>query len=192
VSASPQTGAGEVTQRGLRALLLLASLASPGAALGQGTNELEYAVKATYLYKFAPFVHWPENVLAAGASFDICVVGRDPFGALLDDAVRGEQVRGHPILVRRLPEISRGSGCEIVFAGGSSAQSIQEILDAVAGEPVLTVTDVALGRTANGIVHFVILDDRVRFEIDDRAAAENGLMISSKVLSLALAVRPRQ
>ena len=178
-------------RRGFLAGLLLAALALPGAALGQGASELEYAVKATYLYKFAPFVHWPESSQAAGAGFEICIVGRDPFGALLDDAVRGEQVRGQPIAVRRLPEIARASGCGIVFAGGSSAQSVREILDAVAGEPVLTVTDVALSRTAKGIVHFVILDDRVRFEIDDQAAAENGLMISSKVLSLALSVRPR-
>ena len=56
---------------------------------------------------------------------------------------------------------------------------------------MLTVTDAAVSRDEKGIVHFVIHDDRVRFEIDDRAAAENGLMISSKVLSLALSVTPR-
>lgn len=180
-----------MTRRGLLVGLALACLLRPGAALAQAVGELEYAVKATYLYKFAPFVEWPEGELAGDSSFDICIVGRDPFGDLLDDAVRGEQVRGQPIAVRRLPEIAGRSGCEIVFAGGSSAQSPAEILQAVAGEPVLTVTDVALGRSTKGIVHFVILDDRVRFEIDDQAAAENGLTISSKVLSLALAVRPR-
>jgi hypothetical protein len=42
-----------------------------------------------------------------------------------------------------------------------------------------------------GIVNFVIVDDRVRFEIDDAEAARRGLRISSKLLSLAVSVKPR-
>jgi hypothetical protein len=179
-----------VTRRGLMAGLALAALLRPGAAPAQD-NALEYAVKATYLYKFAPFVHWPESAPASVTGFEICIVGHDPFGPVLDEAVRGEQVRGRPIVVRRLSEISEAHACQVVFAGGSAAQSIPDILRAVTGKPVLTVTDAAVSRDEKGIVHFVIHDDRVRFEIDDRAAAENGLMISSKVLSLALSVTPR-
>lgn len=154
-------------------------------------NQLEYAVKATYLYKFGAFVEWPGDSSAGTGEFEICIVGTDPFGELLDEAVRGEQVRGQPVAVRRLAEVRPGSGCDVVFAAGSQLQSVQEILQALAGEPVLTITDSALSREDKGIVHFVVRDDRVRFEIDDRAAAANGLLISSKVLSLALSVRPR-
>lgn len=179
-----------VTRRGLLAGLAVAALLRPDAALSQ-TQAIEYAVKATYLYKFAPFVQWPDTALASLGSFDICVVGHDPFGAILDEAVHGQEARGQPIAVRRLSAISTANDCRIVFAGGSPAQSVSEILRAVAGQPVLTVTDSALSRTEKGIVHFVIHDDRVRFEIDDQAASENGLLISSKVLSLALSVRAR-
>jgi hypothetical protein len=179
-----------LTWRRLRAGLVSALLLWHGAALAQ-PNALEYAVKATYIYKFGPFVEWPDSSFAGPAGFEICIVGADPFGMLLDDAVRGEQIRGRPIAIRRLAEIRPGSGCHVVFAGGSPTQSVRDILKAVAGEPVLTVTDSALSREEKGIVHFVVHDDRVRFEIDDRAAADNGLLISSKVLSLALAVRPR-
>lgn len=52
---------------------------------------------------------------------------------------------------------------------------------------MLTVTDQAEG--AGGIVNFVLRENRVRFTIDPRAAAENGLAISSKLLSLALDAR---
>ncbi len=64
------------------------------------------------------------------------------------------------------------------------------MLAAVRGDPVLTFTDSALTPWDKGIVHFVILDARVRFEIDARQAATNGIMISSKVLSLAVSVTP--
>jgi len=56
---------------------------------------------------------------------------------------------------------------------------------------VLTVTDSMTDPRSKGIINFVIDNNRVRFEIDNRAAAENGLTISSKLLSLAISVRPR-
>jgi hypothetical protein len=44
---------------------------------------------------------------------------------------------------------------------------------------------------ARGIIEFVIENNRVRFNIDDQAAAANGLVISSQLLNLARNVRVR-
>ena len=63
------------------------------------------------------------------------------------------------------------------------------ILEALRGSPVLTVGDAK--ESGGGIVTFVVKDNRVRFTVDDEAAAQNGLVISSKLLSLALNVKPR-
>lgn len=155
-------------------LLLLVWLTFP--ALGQS---LEWAVKATYLYKLASFVDWPESAFDSPTSaIAICVVGDDPFGGTLDQAVAGQTVGGRPIAVRRLDAIGPQSGCHVAY-------SAQGGLSAVRGSPVLTVTD----RSSNGgIVNFVLSENRVRFEINSQAAAQNGLTISSKVLNLA---RPR-
>jgi hypothetical protein len=56
--------------------------------------------------------------------------------------------------------------------------------------PLLVVTSQA-AEGHKGIINFVIRDDRVRFEIDDAEAARRGLTISSKLLSLAVSVKPR-
>ena len=77
-----------------------------------------------------------------------------------------------------------------MFAAGSQKQSVADDLDKVRGSPVLTVTDGA-GPSTRGMVNFVLKSNRVRFEIDEASAAQSGLMISSKLLSLAAAVRPR-
>ena len=155
-------------------------------------NPLALAVKATYLYKFGPFVGWPRTIFATpDAPVVLCVVGDDPFGATLDEAVVGQRIGERPIALRRLAAAERQSDCHIMYMAGSAAQPVAAALDAVRGTPVLTFTDEARGSAAKGIIHFVIRDDRVRFEIDEYAAAENGITISSKVLSLAIAVRPR-
>lgn len=169
------------------ASLAAAALCCAGAAAQEPT--LEYAVKATYLYKFAPFVEWPGG--AAAGPLELCVVGDDPFGGLLDRAVADQAVGGRRIAVRRLELARSAEGCEILYLAGSPAQSVAEALRALRGEPALTVTDAAADPASKGVIHFVVVDNRVRFEIDAEAAAASGLRISSKLLELAVTVRRR-
>jgi hypothetical protein len=165
---------------------------APGMAATAGAESLEYAIKAAYLYKFGLFVTWPSTAFASpDSAIDLCVIGEDPFGATLDATVSGQRVGGRPVVIRRLNTIGRDSGCHILFVGGSDTQRTSQTLVAVRGSGVLTVTD-AQASGATGIVNFVIKDNRVRFDIDENAAAQNGLIISSKLLSLALNVKQRQ
>jgi len=154
-------------------------------------DSLEYPVKAAFLYKFAPFVEWPATAWGSATSpLTLCVVGDDPFGVLLDRTIQGQHLGAHPIVVHRLDRLAADSGCGIAYVGGSKTQSVAEALDAVQGTPVLTVTDEAEG-PAHGIIHFVVRANRVRFVIDDAAAAKNGMTISSKLMRLALSVHLR-
>jgi hypothetical protein len=75
--------------------------------------------------------------------------------------------------------------CQIAYVGGSRAAAI---LAAIGREPVLTVTDSDTGGQ-RGIIHFVLLGGRVRFFIDQSAAAQRGLSISSRLLALAVGVK---
>jgi hypothetical protein len=172
---------------GLAGTIALALLVQTGGARGQ--DSLEVAVKAAYLYKLAPFVGWPAaSPDEASAPFTLCVVGADPFGPVLDRAVANQSVDGRAIVIRRMAKADRKSACKILYAGGPPA-AVREALQAVDGAPVLTVTD---SPATPGIVDFVIDQGRVRFRLDDQAAAQNGLTISSKLLSLAVSVRPRK
>lgn len=151
---------------------------------------LELTVKATYLYKLAPFVSWPPGAYAApNAPLVICVQGADPFGVVLDRVTNGQAVGAHPVLVRRLAKLDPDFGCEIAYLAGGPAQSQAQALQAVEGQPVLTVTDEATGATARGIVHLRLEAGKVRFSIDAGQAEVNGVAISSKLLALAIGVK---
>jgi YfiR/HmsC-like len=168
----------------------LAILSLAAAAPAQAEPSLELAVKATYLYKLAPFVSWPAQAWAApNAPLLICVQGADPFGPLLDQAVGGQAVAGHPVEVRRLARLEASSGCQIAFVAGGPGQSQAQALSAVSGAPVLTVTDEGHGGPAKGIVQLLIDAGKVRFSIDAAQADRNGVAISSKLLALAVAVK---
>jgi hypothetical protein len=171
---------------GVVAMFALACAGGPAAAQDRS---LEYAVKATYLYKFVPFVVWPSNAFVAPASpFDICIIGDASFGVLVTNAVAGQSVGQHAIVVRRVSTLSEEGTCHVLFIGSGDRAVVSAALLAVRGKPVLTVTDGAPSGE-DGIVNFVLRDDRVRFEIDLEEAARNGIAISSKLLSLAVDVR---
>lgn len=167
-------------------LALSAALVAGVHATAFAASSLEYAIKATYLLKLAPFVEWPGTV---PSDFNICVIGRDPFGGLLQRAAAGQTIDGHPVQVQVLGMITGPSGCQVMYIAGSDSQSVAAALQQVRGQPVLTVTDSQNDPAAKGIINFVIDEDRVRFEIDNAAASAGGLRISSKLLSIAVHVR---
>ena len=171
-----------------RLAALLAVLTSAAALPPAGAQTpLEIAVKATDLYKFAAFVEWPSSAFAGPTEPAVlCVAGDDPFGAVLDQAVRGQRIGTRPIAVMRLDHVERGAPCQILFAAPSRRQSPAEALDRVRGLPVLTVTDEAGDPAARGMIDFVLKEGRVRFRIDPRAAERSGLIVSSKLLGLAV------
>jgi len=170
---------------GFAVLAGLCLVAASPARAQQG--DLEYAVKANFLYKFVPFVEWPaDRFVSETEAINICVVGPDPFGSILEDAVAGQSVGAHAIVVHRLDAMTVNAGCHVLFAVGPQTL---EALNRVRGSAVLTVTDAELSGNDRGIIHFLIADNRVRFVIDTGMAAENRLTVSSRLLALALSVR---
>ena len=171
----------------LAAVLAWALAGSPAESAPPTPPLLAQQIKAAYLDKLGEFVEWPAGVFSAPSDpARLCVAGDDPFGGLLTLAVRGQRIGTHPILLVRLDRIDPGAPCHIVFAAGSSRQSVADMLDKLRGAPVLTVTDSGPDPASRGMVNFVLRTNRVRFEIDLRAATESGLLISSKLLSLAV------
>lgn len=163
---------------------------TPCSATAEGS--LEYTVEAAFLYKFGYFVEWPATAFVSPTSpFNLCVVGDDPFGATLDKVVEGELVNGHNIVIHRLKTVEKHSNCHVLYIGGSDAQQAAQIIESVRGSNVLTVSNFGGSKTDTGIIDFVIANNRVRFNIDDEAAAQNELVISSQLMNLALNIKRR-
>lgn len=171
------------------AAMVLLAFAPPARAQH---SDLEPAVKATFVTRFASFVQWPPDSFAdAAAPVTVCVVGDRAFASQVEAAARGERVGAHPIAVRAYSALPRDAACHVLFAAGTREQSVAQLLQAVAGQPVLTVTDERRGRV-RGMVHFVRDRGRVRFRIDRDAADAARLIMNSRLLAVALSVDSRR
>lgn len=164
-------------------------LGAGAAARAQEAVSAEDAVKATFLYRFASFVSWPRDSFASPeAPIQLCVLGSPTFAGLLQRVSKDQSISGRPLRARTVSDAGDARSCHVVYALGAD---VDETLRNAAGAPVLTVTDLVTPRGGHGIIHFAVVDSRVRFYIDDALAADSKLQVSSRLLSLALSVRKR-
>jgi len=150
----------------------------------------EYQVKAAYLYNFTKFTDWPATAFASvDAPIVIGIVGDDPFGKTLDDLVKDEIVRGHPLVVKRLDPKDDLRGCHVLFICRNEKDQLPALLQKLKGTPVLTVGDAGDFAEMGGMVNFVLVQEKVKLEINQAAAEEASLQISAKLLRLARIVK---
>lgn len=148
---------------------------------------MEYQVKAAFLFNFAKFVVWPPHKFTQPDSpLIIGVVGTDPFGGLLEEAVQDNRINDRTVIVRHVDSMQELRKCHIVFVSRSEAERLGPILSEVRGDNVLTVGETEKFISRGGMINFVMLGNTVRFQINDSAARHAGLKISSKLASLAL------
>ena len=162
-------------------LLLLGSLLAAQAAVPPAPSE--YQVKAVFLFNFSEFVEWPPAAFAGPAApFVIGVLGRDPFGTTLDEAVRGETANGRPLVVRRFGRLQDVDNCQILFIDRSEGARLEEIVTGLGHRGTLTVTDFAGAARHGAMIGLINESSRIRLRIDVAAARAAGLVISSKLL----------
>ena len=171
-------------------VLLLAGawLAAPQTDYAQ-QPPTEYQVKAAYLFNFLKFVEWPDDPSAdLHGKWVIGIVGENPFGDELTQAVSGKVVQGRSLQVRRFTSTEDLRACHILFISASERKRLPSIFSALGSSSVLTVADMENFNASGGMIQFVMEDGSVRFAVNVSTTTRARLKVSSKLLSLARAV----
>jgi hypothetical protein len=146
----------------------------------------EYQVKAVFVYNFSRFVEWPPQAFSSpDEPFVIGVLGGDPFGARLDEAVRGEQIDHHPLVIRRFRNLGEIGECRILYIDRSEGAQLQQVLAALDHRSTLTVADLDDSSERGVMIQFTTENNRIRLRINVASARAAGLTISSKLLRSA-------
>jgi hypothetical protein len=183
------------------ALLVRRALGRAGCLLAAGlfwlglpsafaqSSPREYQVKAVFLFNFTQFVEWPVTAFPApDTPLVIGIVGDDPFGPFLEEAIRDEKAGEHPLQIRRF-QTPEQADCHILFISRSETGRLQPLLDALAGKNILTVSDADNAARRGVMIRFANENNRIRLRINLDAAKRAGLTISSKLLRSAEIVK---
>lgn len=150
----------------------------------------EHQVKAAYLYKFLGFIDWPPQAFASAESpYVIGVVGADALADELARVVASRQVNGRPAVARKLGPDEPPTGVHLLFIGRDAAPRAASLLAQVRDRSVLTVTETEEAFEAGSAINFVVVDDKVRFDVARRSTEASSLKISSRLIGVARRVR---
>lgn len=165
------------------AAIFTSLIAGEGSA--QGTPA-EYELKAALLFKFTLFVEWPDEKLPKERTpFLIGVLGEDPFESLLDKTVAGKKTKGKKVKVKRSKEPEDLLDCHVVFISSSEDKRLAKILPLFRDSHVLSVGEMRGFAERGGIINLIKVAEMIRFEINNEAASEAHLKISSQLLKIA-------
>lgn len=170
-------------QRILGGLLAVCLSVAIGAA-----SSIEYEVKAAFLYNFAKFTEWPATAIGDDDELNLCVAGNDSFGSVRD-TLQGKEVQGHALTINKIQIVTEADDCHILFVSTSEAGRLETLMETVVGrQGILSVSDIAGFAKHGGIIELKVIDNKVRFAINLRAARQAELNLSSKLLRLATVV----
>jgi hypothetical protein len=172
-----------ITRRRLLVLLVAAGLHAPPHLSAAGPTE--YEVKAAFIYNFAKYVQWPSSAADSTGPVVIAVIGKDPFGSILDDVMSGQTVGRRTIVIRRFQRIDDVAACNILFISSSERPNVQRIFDVLRHAPVLTIGDMDRFAEQGGMINLFAENNRIRFEMNLDAMQRVGLKAGSQLYRLA-------
>jgi len=168
------------------ACLSLCRLVGHPSTLAENLTSPEYKIKAAFLYNFAKLTDWPASTFPTVQSpLVIGVLGRDPFGALLDETIKDHKIDGRSLAVRRFNSLKDVKDCHILFICESEQENFTEILTTLRDKPILTVSDHGRFTGHGGMIQLLNKQEGIRFAINTTAASRARLKLSSKLLKLA-------
>ena len=171
----------------------------------QGTPEVsrEYQIKGAFLYNFIKFVDWPEEKMAnENNPIIVGIIGNDPFGDTFEP-LKNKLAKQKRVEIKRFKcfeELEVNSNetksnpsksledlkkCYMLFISSSEKKDLKKIIKCLKSSCVLTVGDMNGFLEAGGTINFIIIENKVRFEINLAAANGCNIKIRSKLLSLA-------
>ena len=173
-------------RRCVRALAALLLAPAHGARAQVEAEATEYQIKAAFLYKFIAYVEWPQgtNPWPEG-SLVIGVIGSNPLADELAGIVEHKNAPGRQVMVRRLQPRQSTDGLHVLFIGKDANPVAEEVLNVTRTKPVLTVTESEAAFAMGSVINFVVVADKIRFDVALQRAELNSIKISSRLLAVA-------
>jgi len=144
-------------------------------------------IKAAYIYQLTQFASWPNNPSSTQEVFTICALGNDAIYNKLEP-LNFRQEKTRLIKVRKPKTINDIVNCNILYIAESEQPRLDSIFKHIQGKPILTVSSTPNFATGGGIIGFVIIENKVRLEINRNAAQRANIKLSAKLLEVARVV----
>lgn len=145
----------------------------------------EASLKAAFIYNFTRYIEW-ENV-NNDKEFVIGIVGAFAQNGAMREIANNYLVKNKKIVLRHFNKPEDIGDCHILFIPRNCPYPLQSILNKV-GKDVLTISEEPGMARQGTAINFIVVDDKLKFEINLKALYSAGLRAGSQLLKLAVIV----
>jgi len=120
--------------------------------------------------------------------FNIVILGDSNIHNSLQVLAEVREVAGKNISLKRVQSVEEIEGCHILFISGSGDSLLSRVLEKAREENILTIGDTE-GYARRGIaLNLVIVEEKMKFEMNIQALDRAGLRVSSQLKRLAILI----
>jgi hypothetical protein len=157
-------------------------------ALRAQVANVAYQIKASYIYNFLQFVHFPQDALQSAGTLNVCILGEDRFGPALDEIDGATTPQGR-LKIMRLGRFSTGAaldGCNVLYLIDSERQGVDSIMAEVNESQVLTIGEFSPFIRHGGLIELFEQNDIIRFRINERLLNKTTFKIDAQLVQLGV------
>lgn len=145
-----------------------------------------HEVYSMMMVNFVKYVQWPNQ--ASGGEFVIGVVGNTEIYNTLNAWHGGKERGGKTYVIKKFNSSADLSECDVVYIDRSKSGEFEAISNKVKGKNTLIITDKAgLGEKGSAI-NFRTIDNKLKFELNQKAVEASNLKVSSALSSMAIVI----
>ncbi|RDH85649.1 MAG: hypothetical protein DIZ80_01585 [endosymbiont of Galathealinum brachiosum] len=154
--------------------------------------ELETQIRGLMLGQIPSFIYWPDisNHPETKTHFDLCILGKHPFGTLLDEIYSTKLIKTKPVHLHYINKINETNSCHLLFISASHKNELTNIIAVAQEHSILTVSETRGFSDHGVIVNFYNAKQKTRLAINHNSAKNSGFKISSRLLSISKITHP--
>jgi hypothetical protein len=140
------------------------------------------SAQSMFIYNFSRLIEWP--VSYKSGPFIIATMGSG-LTSELNNYTKGKRVGSQVIEVKQFKNPEDITKCHILFVPFSRTKQMNEILTKLSGQNTLIIAEKNGAIDEGAAINFVIVGDKLKFELKPENASKYGIKLSSKLTEMA-------
>lgn len=137
-----------------------------------------------FIYNFSRLIEWPANYRTG--NFVIGILGTTEVASELEAYTKGKKVGTQNIEIIRYKAPAEIQTCHILFVPFARTKQVAEVIASMNGKSTLIITEKSGALDDGAAINFVILQDKMKFELKAENANKFGIKFSSKLQEMSL------
>lgn len=154
-----------------------------------GQQGFDNTTRALYILDISKYVEWDDNI-QSHADFVIGILGSDTefYWELFNMAKTRQLIQNKPIKVLLFRELKDIEKTQVLYVNVKEDFKINQVLERTQGNNTLVISEGY--EFQESMLNFIVVDNRTRFEVNEKRLREEGLHVDE--LFLAQAVKTRE